>query len=122
MKKYYYLSIVSFISLLLVFTQCTTEKEFDESLLIGTWKNNKKNTEKWKYDGNHRGLTWDTDEDIAENEGHTFSWSLDKSTLTLRIDYEIAEGKLPQIYTVVVLTSTVLEYKDGNRVITLSKN
>ncbi len=88
---------------------CKKEDEsFDESLLIGRWKSG---TLWEKYFDDHTGATWDTADDVTEEEAQTFTWKLDKSDLTQIHIMEIG-GNVPKYYTVTELTSTTLKYKD----------
>lgn len=54
---------------------CQKEEEFDETLLIGKWKSG---TLYEKYLSDHTGFTWDTKEDVTEDEGQKFTWKLEK--------------------------------------------
>ncbi len=87
---------------------CQKEEEFDETLLIGKWKSG---TLYEKYLSNHTGFTWDTKEDVSESEAQSFTWKLEKSTLTQIHIMEVG-GNVPKVYTVTKLTSTTLSYED----------
>ena len=108
MKKLIYLSIAIFASII-IFNSCELENQnFDESLLIGTWKSG---TEYYKYNDNGTGGTWDTGEDVTEEEAQAFTWSLIGAELTQIHVLEIG-GSVPKIYTVLQLTSSTLKYED----------
>ena len=93
---------------LLVFS-CTPElKTFDESLLIGKWK---QGTLYYKYLSNGSGGTWDTGDNVTEAEAQAFTWTLVKSELT-HIHVLQMGGTVPKVYTVTELTSTSLKYHD----------
>ena len=87
---------------------CQKEEEFDETLLIGKWKSG---TLYEKYLSDHTGFTWDTKEDVSESEAQSFTWKLEKSTLTQIHIMEVG-GNVPKVYTVTKLTSTTLSYED----------
>lgn len=84
---------------------------FDEALLIGTWKSTAKN-EFYRYDTAGTGVTWDTDDDVTEEEGQAFTWTLVKAELTHIHIMEMGGSGVPKIYTVTELTETSLKYKD----------
>jgi hypothetical protein len=85
-----------------------TEESFDESLLIGKWKSG---TEYYKYLSDGTGATWDTSDDVTEDEAQPFTWTLVKSELT-QIHILEGGGTLPKVYTVTELTETSLKYHD----------
>ncbi len=87
---------------------CQKEEEFDETLLIGKWQSG---TLYEKYLSDHTGSTWDTNDDVSESEAQSFTWELDKSTLTQIHIMEVG-GNVPKVYTVTKLTSKTLSYED----------
>ena len=91
------------------FTACNPENSFDSALLIGKWS---RNTEFYRYDNGGKGATWDTKDDVSEEEAQTFSWTLEKDLLTLTHDMEIGESKVTESYTITVLDASTLTYKD----------
>ncbi|MFA6589437.1 MAG: hypothetical protein WCS66_03730 [Bacteroidales bacterium] len=91
-----------------VFTSCITEFEYDSSLLIGKWVSG---TEYYRYNEDGTGLTWDTADDVSEEEAQAFTWTLVYSTLTHIHIMEIG-GVVPKVYTVTELTATSLQYED----------
>ena len=91
-----------------VFTSCITEFEYDSSLLIGKWVSG---TEYYRYNEDGTGLTWDTADDVSEEEAQAFTWTLVYSTLTHIHIMEIG-GVVPKVYTVTELTATSLKYED----------
>ena len=88
-----------------VFTSCITEFEYDSSLLIGKWVSG---TEYYRYNEDGTGLTWDTADDVSEEEAQAFTWTLVYSTLTHIHIMEIG-GVVPKVYTVTELTATSLQ-------------
>ena len=84
------------------------EPSFDEQLLIGKWRSG---TEFYRYDSDGTGATWDTGDDVSEDEAQEFTWTLVKSDLTHIHIMEIG-GKVPKYYTVTELTATTLRYRD----------
>jgi len=101
------------------FTACDTGKSFDSALLIGKWSRTSPyataenpGKEYYRYDKNGKGATWDTTDDVSEEDAQTFSWTLEKDLLTLLHDMEMGESKVSKSYTVTVLNEETLTYKD----------
>lgn len=92
-----------------LFHSCDIEEEFNENLLIGKWKSG---TLYYKYFDDHTGYTWDTSDDVNEDEAQPFEWTLVKTELQ-QIHLMVSGGKVPKYYTVVELTTTTLRYKDS---------
>ena len=65
----------------------------------------------YRYDVNGNGATWDTADDVNENEAQAFTWKLDKDRLTIVHKGEMGQP-IPKVYTVKTLTSTTLSYED----------
>lgn len=82
---------------------------FDETLLYGRWKSG---TEYYRYASDHTGSTWNTADNVQEDEAQPFTWQLSGSTLTLNHIQEMG-GMIPKSYTITQLTSSTLKYKDG---------
>lgn len=110
MKKLSILLSLVFISLMLFFTSCdkTTTTEFDQTLLIGKWQSE---TLFERYDSNGYGATWDTADDVSEEEAQTFTWTLSSDNL-IQIHIMETGGNIPKSYTVTTLTSYTLSYHD----------
>jgi len=97
----------------LFFTSCG-ETTFDESLLIGKWKDETRNL-LYIYSPNHSGVSWNPDEDIdvEAGEGLRFDWSLNGAELEHNYHSVMIGGPLvTRIFTVTVLNSTTLRYRD----------
>ncbi len=89
---------------------CETEEEsFDETLLIGKWQSG---TLYYRYIDDGSGATWDTGDDVTEEEAQEFTWTLVQTELTHIHIMETGSGVLPKVYTVTELTTTTLKYKD----------
>lgn len=89
---------------------CETEEDpFDETLLIGKWQSG---TMYYKYFDDGSGATWDTSDDVTEEEAQEFTWTLVQSDLTHIHIMETGGGVVPKVYTVTELTATTLKYKD----------
>ena len=108
MKKTFNYLVIMLVSML-AFYSCSSETEFDESLLIGKWKSG---TEYYRYDFSGTGVTWDTADDVTEADGQAFTWTLEKSELTHIHIMETGGTGVPKVYTVTVLNTTTLSYKD----------
>lgn len=113
MKKTVLIALASF--LVICITSCIKDEEqsFDEGLLYGKWQSG---TLHYRYDTDHTGVTWDLADDVMENEGKKFSWSLINEEFTHIYVTEInaygTKASIPKVYTVIVLTATRLEYED----------
>ena len=86
----------------------TLSESFDSSLLVGKWQ---RSTEFYLYESNGDGKTWDTADDVSEDEAQPFTWTLVKSELT-HIHIMQMGGNIPKVYTVIELTATTLKYQD----------
>lgn len=82
---------------------------FDESLLIGKWRSG---TLYYKYLADGTGGTWDTADDVTEEEAQAYTWTLVNDELTQNHILEIG-GTVPKVYTVTELTETSLKYHDS---------
>ncbi len=92
-----------------LFVSCAEDDlSFDEELLIGKWRSG---TLFERYDSDGTGATWDTSDDVSEDEAQEFTWTLIKTDLT-QIHLMEMGGKVPKYYTVTELTATRLKYKD----------
>jgi len=102
------LLFLAVLSVAVLLNSCSKEEEFDETLLYGKWKTG---TVYYKYLSDHNGSTWDTSDDVTEDEAQPFTWTLVKSELK-QIHIMEMGGNVPKTYTVTKLTTTTLEYKD----------
>lgn len=99
--------------LLVFFTTCLTScidltTTFDESLLIGKWKSGTLN---YTYLSDGSGKTWDTADDVTEEEAQAFSWTVVEGELTHIYVIEMG-GTVTKVYTLTELTATTLSYHD----------
>ncbi|MDR4988267.1 MAG: hypothetical protein RG741_05450 [Bacteroidales bacterium] len=95
--------------LVFFFTSCEKdEPHFEEELLIGKWRSQ---TLFYRYDSDYTGATWDTADDVSEEEAQKFEWTLIKADLT-HIHIMEMGANVPKYYTVTELTETTLKYKD----------
>ncbi len=85
-----------------------TQASFDESLIIGKWQSG---TLFERYDLDKSGATWDTADDVKEEEAQEFTWTIDKDQLE-QIHIIVSGGVVPKVYTITNLTATSMEYKD----------
>lgn len=105
------LILLSFATVALLSTSCTkdeTSTSFDESLIIGKWKSG---TLYERYRSDKTGVTWDTADDVTEEEGQEFTWTI---TIDQLEQIHIIEngGLVPKVYTIMELTATTLKYRD----------
>lgn len=82
---------------------------FDEALIIGRWATG---TEFWVYEDAGIGYTWDTADDVTEDEAQQYTWEMEGSRLTIMHIGEMGEV-IPKDYTLKTLNSTTLEYEDN---------
>ena len=100
-----------------LFYSCEKDDDFDEYLLYGKWVSG---TLYYKYLPNHTGATWDTSDDVTEEEAQPFEWQLVKSELR-QIHIMEMGGRIPKYYTITKLTNNTLIYKDDYRSWTFTK-
>ena len=107
-RKTYFL----FVSLLIVLgmSSCVdpmNSEGFDINLLYGKWQ---EGSVYERYDETGLGATWDTNDDIGEEEAQLFKWTLEGSTL---IHEHIGTFvTVPKVYTIQTLNTTQLVYGD----------
>ncbi len=113
-----HLLLLLFSVLLILFNSCKPEPDFDETMLLGTWSRTspfatetKPGDEFYRYDVAGTGATWDTADDVQEEEAQPFNWSLTQDQL--RHDHQISMGGVTtKVYTVTTLTTNTLIYED----------
>jgi len=115
----FFLSAIILVSLLL--HSCGKEEEFDESLLIGKWKETGSAPYHYRYDEKHSGVRWKPSEDVLESEGEEFTWELEKSELMRLHIRKIDGGVVPENFTVTELTATSLRYKNETKSYSFTK-
>ena len=116
--KYYKLLVIAVLSVILLSCEGGLNS-FSSDLLIGKWKRpsvskqdkGKTGYDCYRYDVNGNGATWDTADDVNENEAQAFTWKLDKDRLTIVHKGEMGQV-IPKVYTVKTLNSTTLSYED----------
>ena len=114
--RYYKLLLIGIISIAL-FACEGKQKTFSSDLLKGKWKRpsvskqGKTGYDCYRYDANGSGATWDTADDVNENEAQAFTWKLDKDRLTVVHKGEMGQV-IPKVYTVKTLNSITLSYED----------
>lgn len=94
-----------------LFVSCGAKpKYFDIDLIVGKWVSG---TEYYRYDSDGTGITWDTSDDVSEEEGQLYKWEYnsDDNSLTLMHQMEMG-GVIPKYYTLQKLTDNELVYKD----------
>ena len=80
---------------------------FDPSALVGHWQ---EGTVHEKYFDNGTGYTWDTADDVSEEEAQPFEWSLEGDQL---IQEHLFEGQIvPRMLTITQLNAFQLVYRD----------
>lgn len=66
----------------------------------------------YRYDSGYRGVTWDTADDMTEDEGQLFEWKIEGVDMT-HIHIMEMGASVPKTYVIDELTSSVLEYHDA---------
>jgi hypothetical protein len=120
----------------LMLVACGTDDadiERDETLLYGKWlltsenggvpmnpgKEGVEKLEYWRYNSDGTGTTWDESDDISEEEGFSFTWSLNLSELMQIYVTEMVprpdgtRAAVPKVYTITELDETTLSYEDS---------
>lgn len=98
------------LTLAMLFASCTPEKkEYAPDQLIGKWV---RHTEYYRFDSNMDGVTWDTADDVSEEEAQPFEWMIDEDQLTIIHKMEMG-GVVPKIYTITSLTANELTLTDN---------
>lgn len=113
MSRLKFISLITIV-LSLFFVSCEPDEEvFDEGLLLGKWQSQEGGkTEYYRYDADYTGVMWDTADDVSEEEGMPFEWSLVSDDLTHYHIMVTGGHKVPKFYVVTELTATSLSYKD----------
>jgi len=109
MKKTLYL-LASVLVISVLFNSCQKD-DFDEALLYegtGKWR---QGTLHYKFLSNKNGSSWDTKDDVREDEAQPFTWMLVKSELRL-IHIISMGGSALEVFTIKKLTATTLELED----------
>ncbi|MDY5969563.1 MAG: hypothetical protein SPJ13_06080 [Bacteroidales bacterium] len=92
--------------------------DYSPSQLIGKWvrvENGVQGTEYYRFDNGDpvlTGATWDTADDVNEDEAQPFEWTLEGNQLTIVHIMEMG-GRIPKAYTVTGLTASSLLFKDN---------
>jgi hypothetical protein len=101
--------LVVLTAIILVAVSCSKlGLSFDKALLTGKWKSG---TLYYKYAADGTGGSWDTFDNVTEDEAQAFTWTLVGDLLT-HINVVQIGGSVPKIYTITELTATSLKYKD----------
>jgi hypothetical protein len=84
------------------------DPDFDSTMLVGKWHDGTL-FERYESDGN--GATWDTSDDITEEEAQVFTWTLNGATLIQ--NHVLFNGVVtPKTYTVTTLNGSTFSYQD----------
>ena len=90
-----------------------TPEAFDETLLVGTWVVDGNESDHWRFDAGGNGVSWDTADDVTEEEGQSFVWTLEGSTLTITHQIGMTGANaIPKVYKMISLTDLTMSYKD----------
>lgn len=81
---------------------------YDTDLLIGLWQSE---TVYYRYNEDGTGSTWDTADDVTEEEASRFTWEINKKRMIHKHQLEIG-GTVPKAYTIKRLDLLNLEYTD----------
>lgn len=90
------------------------EVSFTPDDLVGLWRcTNVPGNELWLYRADGTGCTWNTADDVTQEEAQEFTWTLKVSTLTQLHQMEISGLEIPKVYTVTELDQYHMVYKDS---------
>ncbi len=115
MKKVLILIVAALASMALIsscsFLDNTEDAGFEESFLYGKWQSG---SLFYKYASDHTGATWDTADDVREEEAMNFTWTLVNAEFTHIYVTEVnaTKASIPKVYTVTTLTPSKLVYED----------
>jgi len=82
--------------------------EYDTDLLIGLWQSG---SVFYRFDYDGVGRTWDSADDILEEEAPIFEWQLDHSRFTHIHKMEL-NGAIPKVYRLAQLDLQTLVFED----------
>ena len=103
------LLFLAVLSAAILLNSCSKEDDFDETLLYGKWK---MGTLHYKYLSDGTGGSWDTSDDVREDEAQPFTWTLDKSELR-HLHLSFGGGVSPETFIISELTATTMKCKDA---------
>ena len=101
-----------FSAMCLLLSSCVDDVFMDPTLLIGKWESD---GEFYRYDSDGTGVTWDTKDDVYEDEAQPFKWEfnqLDRSLTHIHWMEMTQDWTVPRVYTVTMLNDSVLKYDD----------
>lgn len=104
--------LLSFALLMLVVSCDDIVNSYDPQLLHGKWVSG---SEFWRYDDDGTGVTWDTADDVHEDEAQMFKWEYDDSDKSLTHIHWMEmtqEWTVPRVYTITWLSDAELVYVD----------
>lgn len=109
MKKY--LSIIIGCLLMGFVSSCnpTENTDVDSNQIYGKWCDG---TVYERYDSDGNGVTWDTADDVTEQEAQPFSWTLNGTRLLQEHQLVEMGAVLPKVYTVTKLDAYNFSYVD----------
>lgn len=85
------------------------EPEFSVDDIYGKWKSG---TLYYRYDYGYKGATWDTADDVTEEEAQPFTWEIVGIDMTHIYIMEMG-ASIPKTYVIDELTPAVLKYHDA---------
>lgn len=96
---------------LVALTSCVPDMgmpDFSVDDIYGKWRSG---TLFYRYDVGYEGVTWDTADDVAEEEGQRFTWEIAGDDMTHIYIMEMG-ASVPKTYVIDELTPSVLRYHD----------
>lgn len=94
----------------LFFSACSQkDNEYDRALLVGKWQ---ENTLFEVYAADGTGYTWDTKDDVTEEEAQPFTWTLEDGDQLVQIHITTMGANVPKTYTITNLDDNTLQYED----------
>lgn len=105
MKK---LSVIIILLSVITLSSCKKEEPIDETLIPGRWNTG---TLYYVFSADGLGYTWDTADDVTEDEAQQLTWSVSSRQLNVSYIGEMGEI-IPKTYTIKSLTSSTFMFSD----------
>lgn len=108
MKKHLFILIGCLLAIFVTSCNSTEKSDIDASQIYGKWRDG---TVYERYDSGGTGATWDTADDVTEDEAQPFSWTLNGTRLTQEHQGEMSFVVYKQ-YNVTKLNASNFSYED----------
>ena len=109
MKKHLFILIGCLLAIFVTSCNSTEKNDIDANQIYGKWH---AGTLYERYDSNGRGVTWDTSDDVTEDEAQPFSWTLNGTRLTQEHQSIDVSFVVYKQYNVTKLDANNFSYED----------